>query len=377
MITIPAHRIENFGRLNSLDALQSMDIESINQYVKNHATMVHPNEQLHVVFTALAETSSLSTNIKYTVEQFVRHDIKVTLLLNSYMNHWADELEQLPCDVIYVDYFLWRTYCELELKKNNSVNMQWNPDAKQFLFLTGKPNKINRIRLLWKLHKQNLLPHAIWSLFVDHENKQSIYKHVPELEYRDFELFVTQFASNPDQIQVVQNSNMDLHYGGIPFDHNLFQRTRFRLIAETGMQHPKPWITEKTWITIANNHPFIMAGDSGTCQRLQQMGFRTFENYLELSGYDNISEPEQRLDAVVENAKHLLTSTKHDQAMFADVEHNRRRFLELGESNQKKLCDFFTNANITEQQMEWYIFSRDIIYDEYMARIHQTRKIKQ
>jgi hypothetical protein len=170
---------------------------------------------------------------------------------------------------------------------------------------------------------------------------------------------------------------MDLHYGGIPFDHNLFQRTRFRLIAETGMQHPKPWITEKTWITIANNHPFVMAGDSGTCQRLQQMGFRTFENYLELSGYDNISEPEQRLNAVVENAKHLLTSTKHDQAMFADVEHNRRRFLELGESNQKKLCDFFTNANITEQQMEWYIFSRDIIYDEYMARIHQTRKIKQ
>ena len=377
MITVPAQRIQNFGTLNSLDALQSMDIESINQYVKNHATMARPGEKLHVVFTLLIEAGSLSTNVKYTVEQFARHNIKVTLLLNSYMNHWAEELEQLPCDVIYVDYFLWRTYSELELKKNNSVNMQWNPNAKQFLFLTGKPNKINRIRLLWKLHKQNLLPHAIWSLFVNNENKQSVYEQVPELDYKDFELFVTQFASNPDQIQVVQNPNMDLHYGGIPFEHDLFQRTRFRLIAETGMQHPKPWITEKTWITVANNHPFVMAGDSGTCQRLQQMGFRTFENYLELPDYDKISEPEQRLDAVVENVKHLLTSTKHDQAMLADVEHNRRRFLELGESNQKKLRDFFSNANITERQKEFYIFSRDIIYDEYLARIHQTRRIQQ
>jgi len=377
MITVPAQRLQNFGTLNTLDALQSMDIESINQYVKNHATMVRPGEKLHVVFTSLTEAGSLSTNVKYTVEQFARYDIKVTLLLNSYMNHWAEELEQLLCDVIYVDYFLWRTYSELELKKNNSVNMQWNPDAKQFLFLTGKPNKINRIRLLWKLHKQNLLPHAIWSLFVNNENKQSAYEHVPELDYRDFELFVTQFASNPDQIQVVQNPNMDLHYGGIPFEHDLFQRTRFRVIAETGMEHPKPWITEKTWITIANNHPFVMAGDRGTCQRLQQMGFRTFENYLELLDYDKISKSEQRLDAVVENVKHLLTSTKHDQVMLADVEHNRRRFLELGESNQKKLCDFFSNANIPQQQMEFYIFSRDIIYDEYMARIHQTRRIAQ
>jgi hypothetical protein len=377
MITVPAEHVKGFGRLNSLDALLCMDAESIDQYVKRHVTMIRFGKPLHVVLTSFTEAVAPSASLKYAVEQFARNNIKVTLLLNSYMNHWAKELEQLPCNIIYLDYFLWRTYCELELKKKNTVNVQWNPDAKKFLFLTGKPNKINRIRLLWKLHKQNLLPHAVWSLFVNNSNKKSLYDHVPELDYTEFEMFVTQSVNNPDQIQIVKNPNIeDIHYGGIPFDHDLYQQTRFRVIAETSMERSTPWITEKTWITIANNHPFLMAGDLGTCDRLQQMGFRTFENYLRLSGYDSIADSEQRLDAIVENVKHFLIPSDQDQHILQDVEHNRRRFLELGEENQKKLCDFFAYFNIPERETALYIFSNDTLYDEYMAKMYNTRRME-
>lgn len=374
MITVPAERMINFGRLNSLDALKFVEFEAIDQYVQQHTALARPGQQLHVVFTSFTEANTPCDKIEYTLRQFAKFDIKVTLLLNSYMNHWEEQLKQLPCDIIFIDYFLWRTYCEVELKKHSSINPQWNADSDKFLFLTGKPNKVNRIRLLWKLHQQNLMSHAVWSLFVNDSNIQSVIALVPELDDKDFESFVNQYNNNPDQIHVVQNPYMDLHYGGIPFDHGLYQSTRFRLIAESHMGHDKPWITEKTWITIANNHPFILAGDAGTCDRLQHMGFRTFNQYLKIPDYDQIPDIEKRLDAVVENTAHLLGSRDNDQTIADDTKHNRRRFLELGESNQKKLNDFFAKYQIPAFALDWYVFSRDMILDEYMEKINQKKE---
>jgi hypothetical protein len=364
MMILPGHGINRFW--------QAPTVEMIDQYIEKYVVYKGTSPELHLVCTSVTEANQPSENIKYLVEQFSKHQIKLTIFANSYFQHWSDELSNLPCEIIYLDYFLWRVYNEVVINNTNHINLQWNSTANKFLFLTGKPNKPNRVRLLWKLYQHNLLDCAVWSLFVNAHNKQSTHNQLPELNIDDFEKFVNQFNFNPDGIEVIQNPNMDLHYGGIPYDHTLFQHTKFRVIAETDMYYPRPWITEKTWITILNKHPFILAGDFGVCKRLQDMGFKTFNEYLKIPNYDLIEDPDQRLDAVVMNAAHFLTNTFDIAAIGKDVQHNYNRFMELGEQNQTKITNFFNNLKIPKEQIDMYISSKDIIQVEHNLKINST-----
>ena len=350
------------------------NIESIDQYIRKYVSLKRSDVALHLICHSLHEANQPpSDNIKYLVKQFNEHKIKLTIFVNSYFHFWEDELKKLNCDVVYLDYFLWRVYNEVMVKKLNSVNPQWNWAANKFLFLTGKPNKPNRVRLLWKLYNNNLLDYSVWSLFVNIHNQQSTRELLPELTDKEFEQFVEQLNFNPDGIEVIQKPHMDLHYGGIPYNHELFQHTKFRVISETGTPLFRPWITEKTWITILNNHPFILAGDLGICQRLQDMGFKTFNNYLKVPDYDTIENIDERLDAIVVNVKHFLTDTLDYQAINNDIKHNYIRFIELGKQNQNIINDFFSNLGISMDKIDLYISSQDII----QLRHNTAKKEKQ
>ena len=347
--------------------------EGIDQYVEKYVLLKQTNSNLHVVCTALTEAIQPSENIQYLVEQFNKHQIKLTILANSYIQRWAKELKKLNCNIVYLDYFLWRVYNEVEINKTNDVNPQWNPAANKFLFLTGKPDKPNRVRLLWKLYQNNLLDRAIWSLFINSYNTQAAHKQVPELDDNEFDQFVNQFNSNPDQIEVIQKPHMDLHYPGLPYDYTLFQRTKFRLIAETDMRYTVPWITEKTWLTILNKHPFILAGDVGVCKKLQEMGFKTFNNYLKIPDYDLIEDIDQRLDAIVINVNYLLCDPIDRTAINNDIQHNYHHLIELGKQNQNKITNFFSNLHISTEKIDQFITSKDIIQIEHQLGIDYTK----
>jgi len=314
----------------------SKDIEN---YV---AQWKHPQ----FIGVALWETFDPHENLTLLVDLLNQKNVKVILILNSWCQQYQQQFDHLKCHVLYFDFFIWRTYNELVIKKKNPVSTQWNIDADKFLFLTGKPQKANRIRLLYKFKQQGLLDRCIWSLFVHDGNRSQAYKWINELGWEEFQRFVKEHIRNPDSVNINIQVN-DLHYGGIPYNVDLFRQTKFRVISETYMTHIRPWFTEKTWITVLNRLPFIIAGDMHSNRVLTQMGFRTFEYYVPKPNYDIVPEVEQRLDSIVEHTKYWLEHKMNETRIAQDVEHNYNHLINIAIGYKNKLEQSLHKIGIT------------------------------
>jgi hypothetical protein len=316
----------------------------------------------HLVLSMLWEGNRL-TDLPGILNKIRNYDkdIKIILILNSWYKNYH-ELQQLSgiTEIIFIDYFLYLTYNRIFNLSESVVADSWDASKEKFLFLTGKPAKVHRLGLLYKLYCAGLLTHAQWSLFMDESLKQSsrqILSDITDSEYNDF---LTSHVRNPDQVDVIYQGN-SLHYNGIPFDTNLYATSKFQIISETCFD-PKEkhgaWITEKTWLSIANRRPFIMAGDYGTLAKLKNMGFRTFEKYLIISDYDTINHTEDRLHAIVENCKFWLAHISDFLLEITDdVNYNFLRFQELAKHNHKILTELINKYHIQTNVEDFILFT--------------------
>lgn len=82
-----------------------------------------------------------------------------------------------------------------------------------------------------------------------------------------------------------------------------------------------PFVTEKTWKSVAMQHPFVVVGEPGTLQHLHSLGFETFEN-LWPEDYDTTQSTKRRIDQVVENVVQYDMAPL-DQLTLQKIEHNR------------------------------------------------------
>lgn len=274
--------------------------------------------------------------------------IKIFLVLDVYFEYQQLDIIS-EVEVIYIDYWPYLVYSEICLKQKSAIVQEWNSQTGKFLFLTGKPNKPNRIRLLYKLTKENLVNdnQCIWSLMMLPDINDTK-RFISELGDKQEE-FISQYERNPDNITLVAIGDIWM-YRGIPYDTKLFQNTSFRIISETFFRNDhkdNPKITEKTWISILNKVPFIMAGDCGTLSKLKSMGFKTFEEYLPIPNYDNIDDVEQRLDAIVHNAKYWLENiADNEEEIRKDIDHNVDNLYKIAKNTWDKLEKIIEYNNI-------------------------------
>lgn len=264
-------------------------------------------------------------------------DTSVILILNSWYKPYALDRKY---SVVYLDYFLVRVYQQLLLEKKSLPAEQWDFSNKNFLFLTGKPNKPNRVRLLYKFSKQDLLGNAVWSFFPAGSLYSETRNLLPELNNVEFANFCTNHYRNPDDIEVVNNGEAGLHYSGIPFKTEIYQDALFQVVPETSFtQHIEPWITEKVWLAIINRLPFIVAGQPGIAAKLCSMGFNTFNEVLACL-YDEEKDDETRLDLIVKNAQHWSNNLANfKMEVLQSVEQNYLQLINLAEQNIKTLDD--------------------------------------
>jgi hypothetical protein len=293
------------------------------QFVAGLTQQIQQVDTAHTVILFSYEWQPVDQIIR-TINQIIQtcsHNIVWVLNDTFYLDN-KQQLLNTGADVHFIEFDLLTLHFELNVYKTTTLNPQWNPDTGKFLFLTGKPNSSNRIRLLHKFYENNLLEHCAWSLFMDTRLRKSSRSLLPELSDQDFDKFVDTHINNPDKISVVYGSGGTCHYDGYPFDANMYTNTSFRVIPETQM-FVQPIITEKTWITIANQQPFMIAGYQNNLSHLKKLGYRTFENYLKIGNYDTIENTEDRLNAVVENTQNWLNFLHVDQEQIAqDVKHN-------------------------------------------------------
>ena len=108
-----------------------------------------------------------------------------------------------------------------------------------------------------------------------------------------------------------------------------FDQCCFSIVAETLVTPPVnrvPFVTEKTWKSVAMQHPFMIVGEPGTLQHLHSLGFETFEN-LWPESYDTNYLTSHRIDQVVQNVVQYNMAPL-DQLTLQKLEHNRNHLFD-------------------------------------------------
>jgi hypothetical protein len=284
----------------------------------------------------------------------------VYIIANS---HLSDSIRNFSGSIIYIDTFLLKTYGYI--LNGHPINDFWNYNVRKSLLLTGKANKIHRVGLLSKFYDNNLLNELEWSLFVNTEISNLI-RHSILSDYDDlkFKNFIQYCTRNPDNIKIDMHPS-DSHYGGFPYDVRLYSSTCLSIISETWFRCDcKPFITEKTWKTIANKHPFILAGDIGHLNKMKSLGFKTFENFMLHSEYNNVNKVDDniRLNKIIENHTYFLNNFKNNiSEINYDVEWNFQQFQKRGKIELKKITDLIIHIRYESEISEFDLFNYFII----------------
>jgi hypothetical protein len=85
-----------------------------------------------------------------------------------------------------------------------------------------------------------------------------------------------------------------------------YQNSLVSIVTETNFNPREVTLTEKSFKPSKEKHPFILVGARGTLKALQDMGFKTFNEFWD-ENYDNIPEPRERMAAIINVLKYIST----------------------------------------------------------------------
>lgn len=255
-------------------------------------------------------------------------------------------------DMLYVNSFIyWCYYNVIKQKKCKHVrNYTLNAETK-FLFLTGKPEKIQRSGLLYKIYKNSLIEHANYSFVIHNKEIEDLcvntIKNISEDSEDDIRHFLKNYQNTLDRPDIKKVNTIETHYSPIPFDKSMFAKSNFQVITETYYNYSQGYvISEKTWLSILNFRPFILVGEEGILDELKRMGFRTFENYLPYENYNEVKE--NRLDVICKNIEHWVKNIRNYYSHIAkDTAHNFVNFIKYSKNQEKNLENFIKKHNLT------------------------------
>jgi len=110
---------------------------------------------------------------------------------------------------------------------------------------------------------------------------------------------------------------------------DLYNRCAFEVSSET-LTVEGSWFTEKTFRSIAAKTPLILMGVPGILKDLQNLGFKTFGDYVDES-YDLIDNEMDRVNRVAETVNDIVCNGSVDFAQSVEhiTEHNWNRLVEL------------------------------------------------
>jgi hypothetical protein len=247
--------------------------------------------------------------------------------------------------ITYIDYFLVKT---LRMMPTQQFNNQWNQTASQILFLTGKPHKANRALLLSKFYEAGKLDQLVWSLHTDQYMnailQRQYFAHYTTQQFQDF---LDSAVKNPDQANIwYQYQNC--HFHGFPFDHELYSQTSLSLVSETDYWPTNThWITEKTWRTMANHHPFVFAGTDDSIRYLESLGFNLFRDYIHPDLLNGEQDLHRRLEQLCLSCIQFRNfCLQNPQIVHNAVQHNYQRFMQLAELDRDNLVQMLERVGL-------------------------------
>lgn len=242
----------------------------------------------------------------------------------------------------------------------NRPTQNWNSLATKFLFLGGVPNRLNRIGLLNKFRKADMMDCAEWTFFKPWTEEQ--------------EDWCRSYTSDYDQLLTLCRSidpvyEASKHYGTAPsanewtkdtawIDPTIFNSTVLSIVSEgvNADDISSKYLTEKTYRVFVQRHPFLHASNPEMFDYIKELGFKTFENYMLIQDYAYLPNEEDRLNAIVLNTKYFLENCNlYKDNIEQDIQHNYNLFFKLAEQNIKILNSIRDTYNVEQTELDkWF-----------------------
>jgi hypothetical protein len=185
-----------------------------------------------------------------------------------------------------------------------------------------------RLNLVARLADQQLLDRGHVSLHLGHTEygtwQQELISPDTRLSDTAREL-IAQHLEHPLTLDCeTSTGSLSADFGHQEFE--LWKSGMWHIVTETVFYHDKLHLTEKIFKPIVAQRPFMLAAAPGNLAYLKSYGFQTFDQWIDES-YDNIQDPDQRLQAIVDQTQRLSAMSDSDlrqmhKEMQPILEHN-------------------------------------------------------
>jgi len=260
-----------------------------------------------------------------------KHDIDPNFVkfvcANALAPDYGDNYIYFPDDELYYRY--------LHIHKQDYVmKVNLNKRDKKFTFLNRIDKDWRRVfaASMWQHGMQNLgyfsyCDKKYTTDYAENETRDNIFEW--ETYWNDlvrlvaqFELYTPIFCDEFSDAE--RNDHSIIHK---PF----FENAYWQFIPETHFTNDTIFLTEKTFKCILNMQPFIIIGNPGSLSLLEELGYKTFDEYI-YEDYDSVVDNEKRLHRCFTECYQVTNYTheSHLKVMYNlkdTLEYNQRVFL--------------------------------------------------
>jgi hypothetical protein len=182
-----------------------------------------------------------------------------------------------------------------------------------FLMKIKNP-KEHRLKILISLIDDNLINLGDWSFSGENFSKTNNFKYaVRNMDLKNKEHVINIMDKGPYNLQSEQNLSFNDVNAWTDKEYAAHINSYFDICFESFFYDESETLslTEKIFKPIINFQPFIFVATKGSLNLLRNLGFKTFEGFIDES-YDDIEDNDKRLFAAYEQIKKLCSMSKEE-----------------------------------------------------------------
>lgn len=263
---------------------------------------------------------------------------------------WLASTDYEPINVCYHNYYFYRLAHEInDLFSGQSDRDHFIAESladvtkvrgKKFTFMNFSP-RAHRVIVMLDLDREGELKNGYVSL-PSLDNKSIVFPE-PSSGARAFPTLLQEYEAGIEPLRqklpLLLDSKIDEKSSALTnrlLPANIFGDSYFSITAETDYAAEPAYarrFTEKTLQCFLRMHPFVLIGDAGTLGLLKNLGFATFEPFIDET-YDTITDPEERMRALLEEIRRLNRLSDDDwrdmrREMIPILHHNAELLFKL------------------------------------------------
>lgn len=229
---------------------------------------------------------------------------------------------------------------------NNYSVIDFKPEDNSYLYLnlTREPRP-HRVYLLASLVVDNLFnsgKNSFNMLYANNHNGHLAQDIIRDPLYNFTKPNIMEGANYIDSIgkQIVDIDNTDMLTAVTSSTKTIYEQTFLSIITETIVLSNTILISEKTWKAIAIGHPFMIVGSPGILKQLKELGYKTFDRWIDES-YDDADTISEKVGIICNN---LATFNTKSVSELIEIR-----------NEMKKICVFNQQHFVNELRKKYYI----------------------